>query len=54
VQETRKIAREQFLTKALIQKILKAAGVAGIEGGYVNGGPVVAGGGMSSAEFYYS
>jgi hypothetical protein len=48
--ETRKLAREQFLVKALIQKIMKAAR---IENG-VTGGPVVVGGGMSSAEYYYS
>ena len=51
LKETRKLAREQFLIKALIQKIVKAAGV---EDGYVNGGPVVVGGGMTSAEYYYS
>jgi hypothetical protein len=49
--ETRKIAREQFSIKALIQKILKSAE---IEVGDVNGGPVVVGGGMTSAEYYYS
>ena len=54
LQETRKLAREQFLVKALIQKILKAAGIAGVEGGYVNGGPAVPVGGLTSAEFYYS
>lgn len=51
LKETRKLAREQFLFKALIQKIVKAVGV---EDGYVNGGPVVVGGGMTSAEYYYS
>jgi len=51
LKETRKLAREQFLTKALIQKIVKAAW---IENGYVNGGPVVVGGGMTPSEYYYS
>lgn len=51
LKETRKLAREQFLIKALIQKIVKAAGV---ENGHVNGGPVVVGGGMTPAEYYYS
>jgi ESCRT-I complex subunit TSG101 len=50
-QETRKLAREQFLIKALIQKIIKSAG---IEVNAMNGGPMVAGGGMTSAEYYYS
>jgi ESCRT-I complex subunit TSG101 len=53
--ETRKLAREQFLIKALIQKILKSAG---IEFGNVNGGggggSTVLGGGMTRAEYYYS
>jgi hypothetical protein len=38
------------LIKALIQKILKSAG---IETGDVNGGQVVVGGGMTNAEYYY-
>jgi Vps23 core domain len=37
-EETRKLAREQFLIKALIQKILRATGIVP---GYVNGGPDV-------------
>ena len=49
--ETRKLAREQFLIKALIQKIVKSAGI-GV--GDVNGGSAVLGGGMTSAEYYYS
>ena len=50
-QETRKLAREQFLVKALIQKILKAAG---IEPGETDGEWVVVRGGKTSAEYYYS
>ena len=49
-QETRKLAREQFFIKALIQKILKSAG---LETGDANGNPVI-GAGMTSAEYYYS
>lgn len=45
------MAREQFLIKALIQKIVK---LAGIEAGDVNGGSVVLRDGMISAEYYYS
>jgi hypothetical protein len=51
MKETRKLARKQFLVKALIQKIVKLAKV---ENSGVNGAPVVVGGGMSNAEYYYS
>jgi len=54
LQETRKLAREQFLVKALIQKILKATGIVP---GNVKGESTGIGagmGGLTGAEYYYS
>ena len=45
------MAREQFLIKALIQKIVKSAD---IEAGDANVGSVVLRSGMTSTEYYYS
>jgi len=51
LKETRKLAREQFLIKALVNKIVKSAG---IDSAGINGEPVVVGGGMSATDYYYS
>jgi Vps23 core domain len=53
-EETRKLSREQFLIKALIQKILRSTGIVP---GYVNGGPdaqYTSGVGAGMGSGYYS
>jgi len=52
--ETRKLAREQFLVKALIQKILKATGIVPGDGKGESTGVGAGTGGLTGAEYYYS